>query len=1649
MGTVGAQRLPAGRADRKAFDWPHFRCAAICDMAVRCGSAKSAECRKSLNTLCKLATELPLSTSCFLTYSTVLLPTKVLQIAVRSSFLLLGIMPSDWWDDFFNNLATDLAPLVSLFGESPTKQFLSESVSPIDIFIFAMAPLGIITIVVSAIRVGGSPSLRAFIGRAQEGGGNIEAELCSSTSRDVCEMYNNGGIARVLGRPKILEIVHDPHADMPDFYGLGGKEKSAGIYSFEGYIKSGNGNAEWDEVTSSQNIPRLRKTAQEEPESHRSHKDAVTIVFAPHPNLSLNVGIKKRSAFWFFLAAVLGVFLQSGVLIFAGLSVFTYSERFKKDDKPADAYAFPFTLAGTLFLCIGVGMCGHIVERSTRERFFRRKSTTSKNGARSRLFWIQPGNQVIGDQIFDPFAYNETPGASILEYTTSGKNTQDKELQRTNNILVWVFVPITIFGFILQFVGLRALHSTISIAQLGATLLMSIIRSMLRTERLKKEDNRLGDDPDLFQGHELDWFAMELYKDHLKDKLGIRKSETQQQVSAKVLPHITNDNAPTFIWQVTTCPAYSRTAPIPNEKVYAQSPMKEIRMVSRSIRNGDADIVLLSGFRTVPKSDSSNPTCEDKEIHQWLAEAQQRDGTGAPRLVPSIFLSRARVARMTGVDRRLGSSRGDSNQWAEDVISARKLAATLAEAIRKTANALFGKYTSPPVLADKWTNTSDIFIALDCTAAKLSIVDGTMYHNQDSQTDNVYISLSRTSTDLGENNGQWSIDTSEIEAILSLWMWSLRIRSLGPIQTSTTEGIDDHSSLPKRMDLERLCSTRLLFVSEAEAAGSANSNVTLHQSTLSPWLGDLRTKVRRARLRYPTTSGFDPIWVWALNVDGKQQTSDQAIYSPVAIHQLQRRGISNDHDWFFGWDNFIQPQQQQQQQQSNWDLDALIMRTTHSSAVMCAQEIYIKLFRNLLTILEDVGGEKKVMRGRHGFYLANDNITEIIRAFTDSGLGSENDARACIIPALLEKNKLPVISMVPQARDLGDEYRREGAWEKAEEVLRWAFDTSLQSWKSSPPAPEEQTDSASTSTKVMEPTKRQNDPERELWLCVVALCECYRWALFCEGKTRQFGIQGIIQMLKLRENLPHLRDTLDIYGKVALRVAKESSSGSAAHNLSLNLENLLGNFQNFSSTTKISSSGPGEDNISVKSHESSQENPKENVLSAIKKGDMSAALYYLRGPSAIQEDPEGRSSLSWAAEKGWFIVVKSLIEVGATARQSDTFARTPLYFAASSGDKYLVEYLLEQGVDVNSRDVEHRTPLFMAVEHGHNEIVKMLLKVGANVNAIDKQKRSPLHVAAFAGNNCIVASLLEEGADVNCRSGMGDTPLITAAEHGHNDVLEVLLRGGAEANSFGGGMTALFCATSTRNIEGVRCLLRWGAKVTTCYSPLSIAIRCNSKELINLLLEAGADPNYNAGNSRPGRDYVSGELSPLENATRRQMTDVAEKLLQYGADPNIDLKSIRVPVEVLKLLWEKFKEQGFGVCSHQEQFLKHAIELDCLDIVEWFATQPGFEIYQSGLFTAMERRNKAMFEVLLACPRAPVNKLLYNETLLTEASRMGIVEVVKILLADPRVDIDLKDGYGKTAESRAEENGYNEILEILKQERERRRHIGPSESTGL
>lgn len=93
-------------------------------------------------------------------------------------------------------------------------QFLSQSIGWEDCLVLAMAPLGIITVIVSAIRVGGPDFLRAFIGRARESRALVEMELMSSTSDEVCELnadsydfYTNSGIVRCQGSAAVWQFM--------------------------------------------------------------------------------------------------------------------------------------------------------------------------------------------------------------------------------------------------------------------------------------------------------------------------------------------------------------------------------------------------------------------------------------------------------------------------------------------------------------------------------------------------------------------------------------------------------------------------------------------------------------------------------------------------------------------------------------------------------------------------------------------------------------------------------------------------------------------------------------------------------------------------------------------------------------------------------------------------------------------------------------------------------------------------------------------------------------------------------------------------------------------------------------------------------------------------------------------------------------------------------------------------------------------------------------------------------------------------------------------------------------------------------------------------------------------------------------------------
>ncbi|KAF8241868.1 hypothetical protein K440DRAFT_475135, partial [Wilcoxina mikolae CBS 423.85] len=362
-----------------------------------------------------------------------------------------GVAVADDGDDSTNNLFSDLAPVIALFGEQFAKQFLSESMGWLDHIIFAMAPLGIITAIIGAIRVGGPTWLRAVIGRARENRAAAEIELMSSTSHEVGEVWNGQAIVRTLGKPEVQQIIY-----LASKYDT----ETFGLYTVE---MAEEHNRLWPGKIYRRNPPKS----------------------APNISLNLHGGSKPNEL---FIVALSGILLQIGVLVFAGFTVYhpVFKLRFPKKGRPVAAYAYPLLNVGTVILASGMMICS----RSKRGRD--QESLSQREPDRQRL----QKSHVVSDQTFDSFIIFSkhlhdkilTSRRSLEEPKTiphQPGNAQPKlwiqSLASSKSeafTLLGTFIALA--GFVLQFQALRGLNWSISVAQMVAICFMTMLRAWVR-----------------------------------------------------------------------------------------------------------------------------------------------------------------------------------------------------------------------------------------------------------------------------------------------------------------------------------------------------------------------------------------------------------------------------------------------------------------------------------------------------------------------------------------------------------------------------------------------------------------------------------------------------------------------------------------------------------------------------------------------------------------------------------------------------------------------------------------------------------------------------------------------------------------------------------------------------------------------------------------------------------------------------------------------------------------------------------------------------------------------------------------------------------------------------------------------------------------
>ncbi|KAM4731225.1 ankyrin repeat and SOCS box protein 9-like [Anableps anableps] len=244
-----------------------------------------------------------------------------------------------------------------------------------------------------------------------------------------------------------------------------------------------------------------------------------------------------------------------------------------------------------------------------------------------------------------------------------------------------------------------------------------------------------------------------------------------------------------------------------------------------------------------------------------------------------------------------------------------------------------------------------------------------------------------------------------------------------------------------------------------------------------------------------------------------------------------------------------------------------------------------------------------------------------------------------------------------------------------------------------------------------------------------------------------------------------------------------------------------------------------------------------------------------------------------------------------------------IHDAAFNGHVLSLQRLIAQGLCVNLSTLDQVSPLHGACLQGHANCAKLLVENGANVNSITVDGHTALTEACAGGHMTCVSLLLQHGA-TPWGTSPSSSPIHRAAAKGHPECIEALVQYSADVDQHIDTLgSPLHVACSNQQLNSVRKLLQLGADVNRTVSgdsPLHIAARMSSPELVSALLDHGADRLLvNSEGKRP-LDLVppdsqvgrllqeAGGVSPLKQLCRLHIRKTVGKQ-RLGGIPDVHL----------------------------------------------------------------------------------------------------------------------------------------------------------------
>lgn len=158
---------------------------------------------------------------------------------------------------------------------------------------------------------------------------------------------------------------------------------------------------------------------------------------------------------------------------------------------------------------------------------------------------------------------------------------------------------------------------------------------------------------------------------------------------------------------------------------------------------------------------------------------------------------------------------------------------------------------------------------------------------------------------------------------------------------------------------------------------------------------------------------------------------------------------------------------------------------------------------------------------------------------------------------------------------------------------------------------------------------------------------------------------------------------------------------------------------------------------------------------------------------------------------------------------------TILHYAMAYKRYDLAKNLVLKGADINRETLEHDTPIMYACLHGNKEMFDWLIEHGAKISDPNDINNLTLNYAIIGGNLDILEELLKQSYSINVYFTNGLTPLHQASYQNKEQLVDFLLENGADVN-----------AKTNNNYQA---------------TPLQLAIFANNQRIIQKLLTKNPD----------------------------------------------------------------------------------------------------------------------------------------------------------------------------------------------------------------